>query len=286
MAGKPRVHQLARELGVTSKAVLAWLSERGVVVQSASSTVEAPVARRLRESYRVGVDEKTGSLAAIQEPPHVYVRDRTSPAAHHRDYLNDRSDEALCGHRFVDPVTLGETGRPSAVCGPCDARLPDYHLRWWRGQYQAANSELAELRVKYRKLKERSDHQRSKLSELQRTVPEVKQKRRKPTVQKARQQKQKSGSTKAAKAQPKPVSSRFARQLGIPVVSKEEVARETHRRIADPERMRKKVKKLRTPEGRGPKTEAEKVSDELARESMRSYKPSSWRLGRSPGSYG
>ncbi|WP_415677209.1 translation initiation factor IF-2 N-terminal domain-containing protein, partial [Tsukamurella hominis] len=51
MAGKARVHELAKELGVTSKEVLARLSEQGEFVKSASSTVEAPVARRLRESY-------------------------------------------------------------------------------------------------------------------------------------------------------------------------------------------------------------------------------------------
>ena len=50
MAGKARVHELAKELGVTSKQVLARLSEQGEFVKSASSTVEAPVARRLRES--------------------------------------------------------------------------------------------------------------------------------------------------------------------------------------------------------------------------------------------
>ena len=50
MAGKARVHELAKELGVTSKEVLARLSEQGEFVKSASSTVEAPVARRLRES--------------------------------------------------------------------------------------------------------------------------------------------------------------------------------------------------------------------------------------------
>ena len=49
MAGKARVHELAKELGVTSKEVLARLSEQGEFVKSASSTVEAPVARRLRE---------------------------------------------------------------------------------------------------------------------------------------------------------------------------------------------------------------------------------------------
>ena len=51
MAGKARVHELAKELGVTSKDVLARLSEQGEFVKSASSTVEAPVARRLLESF-------------------------------------------------------------------------------------------------------------------------------------------------------------------------------------------------------------------------------------------
>ncbi|MFY2861494.1 translation initiation factor IF-2 [Mycobacterium sp. THU-M104] len=54
MAGKARVHELAKELGVTSKEVLARLSEQGEFVKSASSTVEAPVARRLRESFGGG----------------------------------------------------------------------------------------------------------------------------------------------------------------------------------------------------------------------------------------
>src|SRR5690606_31929253 len=48
VAGKPRVHELAKELGVESKVVLAKLQEMGEYVKSASSTVEAPVARRLR----------------------------------------------------------------------------------------------------------------------------------------------------------------------------------------------------------------------------------------------
>jgi translation initiation factor IF-2 len=50
VAGKARVHELAKELGVESKTVLAKLQEIGEYVKSASSTVEAPVARRLREA--------------------------------------------------------------------------------------------------------------------------------------------------------------------------------------------------------------------------------------------
>ncbi|MFN8070698.1 MAG: translation initiation factor IF-2 [Mycobacterium sp.] len=70
--GKARVHELAKELGVTSKEVLARLSEQGEFVKSASSTVEAPVARRLRESFG-------GAKAAAPEkaaPPKA-----TAPAA-------------------------------------------------------------------------------------------------------------------------------------------------------------------------------------------------------------
>ena len=46
---KVRVYELAKELGVESKVVLAKLQEMGEFVRSASSTVEAPVVRRLRE---------------------------------------------------------------------------------------------------------------------------------------------------------------------------------------------------------------------------------------------
>src|ERR671939_318045 len=52
--GKARVHELAKELGIDSKTVLAKLKEQGEFVKSASSTVEAPVARRLREAYTGG----------------------------------------------------------------------------------------------------------------------------------------------------------------------------------------------------------------------------------------
>src|SRR5437764_4681451 len=54
VAGKARVHELAKELGVTSKEVLNKLAEQGEYVKSASSTVEAPVARRLRDAFPKG----------------------------------------------------------------------------------------------------------------------------------------------------------------------------------------------------------------------------------------
>jgi translation initiation factor IF-2 len=67
VAGKARVHELAKELGVTSKQVLARLNEQGEFVKSASSTVEAPVARRLRESFG-GSKPAAADKAAVKSP--------------------------------------------------------------------------------------------------------------------------------------------------------------------------------------------------------------------------
>ncbi|MFC4696217.1 translation initiation factor IF-2 N-terminal domain-containing protein, partial [Geodermatophilus arenarius] len=60
MPGKARVHELAKEFGVDSKTVLAKLKEQGEFVKSASSTVEAPVARRLREALGASTGGNAG----------------------------------------------------------------------------------------------------------------------------------------------------------------------------------------------------------------------------------
>lgn len=51
MAGKVRVSAIAKELGQTSKAVIAKLDELGEFVKSASSTIEAPVVRKLKAAF-------------------------------------------------------------------------------------------------------------------------------------------------------------------------------------------------------------------------------------------
>ena len=62
MPGKARVHELAKELGLESKNLLSWLKENGEFVKSASSTIEAPVARKVREAF-------PGAPAAAAPPP-------------------------------------------------------------------------------------------------------------------------------------------------------------------------------------------------------------------------
>ncbi|MCG7440870.1 translation initiation factor IF-2 [Corynebacterium sp. ACRPQ] len=51
MPGKLRVHELAKQLGVTSKELLATLKEQGEFVKTASSTIEPPVIKKMRAHY-------------------------------------------------------------------------------------------------------------------------------------------------------------------------------------------------------------------------------------------
>ena len=51
---KVRVYELAKELGVESKTIMNKLGELGEFVRSASSTIEPPVVRKLRDLYPAG----------------------------------------------------------------------------------------------------------------------------------------------------------------------------------------------------------------------------------------
>src|SRR6201996_2011479 len=54
IVAKVRVYELAKEFGVESKAVMAKLEEMGEFVRSASSTIEAPGVRRVKEAFNGG----------------------------------------------------------------------------------------------------------------------------------------------------------------------------------------------------------------------------------------
>ncbi|MEV6977867.1 translation initiation factor IF-2 N-terminal domain-containing protein, partial [Kitasatospora sp. NPDC093806] len=64
---KVRVYELAKELGLESKAVMAKLTELGEFVRSASSTIEAPVVRKLTDA--LGVAPTTGGGSAAKPGP-------------------------------------------------------------------------------------------------------------------------------------------------------------------------------------------------------------------------
>ncbi|MDT3317754.1 translation initiation factor IF-2 [Microbacterium sp. KSW4-11] len=72
---KPRVHEIASELGVDSKVALAKLKELGEFVKSPSSTIEPPVARKLRAAL-----EAEGVKAPAAAPAKPAAKAPTSGA--------------------------------------------------------------------------------------------------------------------------------------------------------------------------------------------------------------
>ncbi|MDQ0613156.1 translation initiation factor IF-2 [Microbacterium sp. W4I4] len=68
MAGKPRVHEIAAELGIDSKFALAKLKELGEFVKSPSSTIEPPVARKLRAAIEADPAAKAAAPKAEAKP--------------------------------------------------------------------------------------------------------------------------------------------------------------------------------------------------------------------------
>ncbi|KQR52507.1 translation initiation factor IF-2 [Leifsonia sp. Leaf336] len=70
MAAKPRVHEVASELGVDSKVALAKLKEMGEFVKGPSSSIEPPVARKLRAALEAeGFTADKATAAPKAEAP-------------------------------------------------------------------------------------------------------------------------------------------------------------------------------------------------------------------------
>ena len=74
---KARVYELAKELGVDSKTVLNKLEAMGEFVKSASSTVEPPVARKLRNAFASNAQ----SNASESKKPAAPAKKPAAPAA-------------------------------------------------------------------------------------------------------------------------------------------------------------------------------------------------------------
>ena len=82
---KVRVYELAKELGVESKTLLSHLKEQGEFVRSASSTIEPPVVRKVRESFpaqqAAGGGPATDAKEAAAKPAARKPEAKPAPAA-------------------------------------------------------------------------------------------------------------------------------------------------------------------------------------------------------------
>lgn len=123
MAAKPRVHEIAAELGIDSKRTLEKLKEIGEFVKGPSSTVEPPVARKLKAAFAdegvvpVAKDEqkkaepkKTAPKPAAPTPP---------PAAEATEAPESGSDTPAAPGNPAAPGTAETDGAsPSLAASP------------------------------------------------------------------------------------------------------------------------------------------------------------------------
>ena len=107
MAGKPRVHEIAHEYGIDSKVALAKLKDLGEYVRGVSSTIEPPVARKLRAAL-----EADGlKPAPADTAPAAKAAPKATPAP-----VESESHEAAPTSRVSEPVSSTES--PAAATSP------------------------------------------------------------------------------------------------------------------------------------------------------------------------
>ncbi|MGO1973830.1 MAG: translation initiation factor IF-2 [Propionibacteriaceae bacterium] len=124
---KVRVYELAKKLGVESKVVLSTLNDMGEFVRSASSTIEAPVVRRLKEKLESEAPPKKEpapakkAASAKSEPAAQKVAEKEpeakseSPAA-----AAPEAPEA----KSPAPAPEAEKSAPAAAAAPTPAAKP------------------------------------------------------------------------------------------------------------------------------------------------------------------
>ncbi|RKQ33355.1 translation initiation factor IF-2 [Kocuria tytonis] len=101
---KPRVHELAKELGITSKEAISKLQELGEFVRGASSTVEPPVAKKLRTAFPAG-----GDTAAASKPAPA----AKAPAQGTKKPASSAPRPG--GRTSAKPATSADAGKPAAT---------------------------------------------------------------------------------------------------------------------------------------------------------------------------
>ena len=128
---KVRVYELAKELGLESKELLAKLQEVGEFVRSASSTVEAPVLRKLMDKFPdmkpVEAAPKPAKKAAAKK---TAAKKAAAPSAEEIEaalaQLPESTREQLTGQITKAQNEIAEAPKesPSAPTSPSDAASP------------------------------------------------------------------------------------------------------------------------------------------------------------------
>ncbi|HEV2934222.1 MAG TPA: translation initiation factor IF-2, partial [Streptosporangiaceae bacterium] len=120
---KVRVYELAKEFGVESKAVMDQLKEMGEFVRSASSTIEAPVVRRLKEAFAGQAAQ--APQAAKQDQQSAPARSAPSAVRATADVRSPAASGPRTGSDGAAAATDGVATRPAPGTPPAPRVAPD-----------------------------------------------------------------------------------------------------------------------------------------------------------------
>ncbi|MER3386313.1 translation initiation factor IF-2 [Microcella pacifica] len=137
MAAKPRVHEIASELGIESKVALEKLKELGEFVKGPSSTIEPPVARKLRKAVEEAglgapkAEEKPAAKAPAKAAPKPAPKPaetvETAPESASKPDAEAPAADALAAEAPAAPQKPAEgdaPARPAASGGPRPGNNP------------------------------------------------------------------------------------------------------------------------------------------------------------------
>ncbi len=114
MAGKPRVHEIAAELGIDSKRALDKLKEIGEFVKGPSSTIEPPVARKLKAAF---AEEGVVPVAPVAKSAPAKPAPAVAPEAPAQAALAPIVDPPAAGGEPAAPATEAPADKPRSSTG-------------------------------------------------------------------------------------------------------------------------------------------------------------------------
>jgi len=123
---KPRVHEIAKELGVTSKDLIAKLTEIGEYVKGPSSTLEAPVVRKAKEAFPAPAEKPAEAPAPAAKKPSAPKPAAPKPAAPEAPAAQEApASAAPAPATTATTAAAGESATPAPVAASdTDAPTP------------------------------------------------------------------------------------------------------------------------------------------------------------------
>ena len=124
---KVRVYELAKELGIESKVVMTKLQEMGEFVRSASSTVEAPVVRKLRAEMPAAPPAPAPAVKKAAAPAPVEAAPVAAPTVAPAD---ERPAGPTPGPRPAPAATDGGRAGTVVASSGASGRIVNFTHNW------------------------------------------------------------------------------------------------------------------------------------------------------------